>query len=142
MNFTGRINAFRVIERLERMNILGGQNTESVNNWLKVNLFWQIKFINLYKHYQKLIVFDTEWVVFDQLLSFPIPLVNRHRHRSVNKTVMLSHKSVILRSFKPTNNFISRNNFWIFIHSLWKNIVFNWFFTMNRNELILVINLY
>ena len=31
MNFTGHINAFRVIERLERMNILGGQNTESVN---------------------------------------------------------------------------------------------------------------
>ena len=30
-NFTGRINAFRVIERLERMNTLGGQNTESVN---------------------------------------------------------------------------------------------------------------
>ena len=30
-NFTGRINAFRVIERLERMDILGGQNTESVN---------------------------------------------------------------------------------------------------------------
>ena len=31
MNFTGRINAFLVIERLERMNILSGQNTESVN---------------------------------------------------------------------------------------------------------------
>ena len=30
LNFTGRINAFRVIERLERMNILGGQNTKSV----------------------------------------------------------------------------------------------------------------
>ena len=29
-NFTGRINPFWVIERLERMNILGGQNTESV----------------------------------------------------------------------------------------------------------------
>ena len=33
-NFTGRINAFRVIERLESMEwkerILGGQNTESV----------------------------------------------------------------------------------------------------------------
>ena len=28
----GRINAFRVIERLERMNIIGGQNTENVNN--------------------------------------------------------------------------------------------------------------
>ena len=26
LNFMGRINAFRVIERLERMNILGGQN--------------------------------------------------------------------------------------------------------------------
>ena len=26
----GRINAFRLIERLERMNILSGQNTESV----------------------------------------------------------------------------------------------------------------
>ena len=31
LNFTGRINAFRVIERIERMNILGGQNNESVN---------------------------------------------------------------------------------------------------------------
>ena len=30
LNFTGHINAFRVIECLERMNILGGQNTESV----------------------------------------------------------------------------------------------------------------
>ena len=29
--FTGRFNAFRVIERLEKLNILGGQNTESVN---------------------------------------------------------------------------------------------------------------
>ena len=29
-NFTVRINAFWVIERLERVNILGGQNTESV----------------------------------------------------------------------------------------------------------------
>ena len=31
-NFTGRINAFRAIERLERMHILGGQNTESVKS--------------------------------------------------------------------------------------------------------------
>ena len=31
--FTGRIKAFRVIERLERMNILGGKNTESVINF-------------------------------------------------------------------------------------------------------------
>ena len=31
LNFTGRIYAIRVIERLEGMNILGGQNTESVN---------------------------------------------------------------------------------------------------------------
>ena len=31
LNFTGRINAFRVIERLEGLNILCGQNTESVN---------------------------------------------------------------------------------------------------------------
>ena len=30
LNFTGRINAYRVIERLEKMNIFGGQNTESV----------------------------------------------------------------------------------------------------------------
>ena len=30
MNFTGCINAFRVIERLQRMKILGGQNIESV----------------------------------------------------------------------------------------------------------------
>ena len=29
-NLMGGINAFRVIERLERMNILGGQNTESI----------------------------------------------------------------------------------------------------------------
>ena len=29
--FTGRMNAFRVIERLERMVILGAQKTESVN---------------------------------------------------------------------------------------------------------------
>ena len=29
-NFTGRINEFRVSERLERMNILGGQKTDSV----------------------------------------------------------------------------------------------------------------
>ena len=35
MNFTGRINAFRVIERLQRMNILGGQNTQSVNRLYK-----------------------------------------------------------------------------------------------------------
>ena len=28
MNFAGRINAFRVIERLEKMDIFGGQNTE------------------------------------------------------------------------------------------------------------------
>ena len=31
LNFTGRINAFRVIERLKRKNIIGGQNTEIVN---------------------------------------------------------------------------------------------------------------
>ena len=31
LSFTGRINAFRVIKRLERLNILGGQITESVN---------------------------------------------------------------------------------------------------------------
>ena len=31
----GRIHAFEVIERLERMNILGGQNTESVKNLFK-----------------------------------------------------------------------------------------------------------
>ena len=31
LNFTGRINAFRVIKRHEILNILGGQNTESVN---------------------------------------------------------------------------------------------------------------
>ena len=29
-NFTGRVNAFLVIERLQRMNIMGGQNTESI----------------------------------------------------------------------------------------------------------------
>ena len=31
-DFTGRMNAFRVIERPERIEILGGQNTENVNN--------------------------------------------------------------------------------------------------------------
>ena len=31
LNFIGRINAFWVIERLEKRNILVGQNTESVN---------------------------------------------------------------------------------------------------------------
>ena len=31
LNLTVRINAFRVIERLQRMNILDGQDTESVN---------------------------------------------------------------------------------------------------------------
>ena len=31
-NITGRMNAFRVIERPERIEILGGQNTENVNN--------------------------------------------------------------------------------------------------------------
>ena len=30
LNFTGRINAYRVIERLERMDILVGQDTEVV----------------------------------------------------------------------------------------------------------------
>ena len=35
-NFTGRINAFRVIERLERREILGGQNTESINLYLTI----------------------------------------------------------------------------------------------------------
>ena len=34
-NFTGCINAFRVIERLKRMNILGGQDTESVKQGIK-----------------------------------------------------------------------------------------------------------
>ena len=32
----GRINAFRVIERLEKLNILGGQNTESVKPLLVI----------------------------------------------------------------------------------------------------------
>ena len=31
LNITERINAFGVIERLERMDILGGKNIESVN---------------------------------------------------------------------------------------------------------------
>ena len=35
----GRMNAFRVIERLERMNILGGQNTESESVNLLVSAF-------------------------------------------------------------------------------------------------------
>ena len=34
LNFTGRINAFRVIERLQRMNIFGDQNTESIKDIL------------------------------------------------------------------------------------------------------------
>ena len=32
LNFTERINAFRVTERHERMGILGGKNTESVKH--------------------------------------------------------------------------------------------------------------
>ena len=35
LNFKGRMNAFRVIEHLERMNILGGQNTQSVKKTKK-----------------------------------------------------------------------------------------------------------
>ena len=35
-NFTGRIKAFRVIERLERMNILDGLNTESVKTGMNL----------------------------------------------------------------------------------------------------------
>ena len=38
-NFTGRINAFRVIEHLERMDILGGQNTESVKKEIYIDRF-------------------------------------------------------------------------------------------------------
>ena len=34
-NFVGRINVFRVIECLERMNILGSQNFESVKQGVK-----------------------------------------------------------------------------------------------------------
>ena len=41
-SFTARINAFRVIERLERMNILGGQNTESVNLYLPFLHWWTV----------------------------------------------------------------------------------------------------
>ena len=36
MSFTGRINAFRVIERLQRMNILGDQNIESANQLINL----------------------------------------------------------------------------------------------------------
>ena len=45
-NFTGRINAFRVIERLQRMNILGCQNTEMLSNlFLELgNFFLYISF--------------------------------------------------------------------------------------------------
>ena len=46
----GRINAFRIIEVLERMNILGGQNTESVNTESKgrfVRLFKALSVRNL-----------------------------------------------------------------------------------------------
>ena len=38
-NFTGRINAFQEIERLERMNILVGQNTKSVKSFVTQMLF-------------------------------------------------------------------------------------------------------
>ena len=47
MNFTGRINAFQVIERLERKDILGGQNTESVK--LLLSLLKRIKTLNFLK---------------------------------------------------------------------------------------------
>ena len=39
LNFTGRMNAFRVFERLERMDILGGQNTESVKKEIYIDRF-------------------------------------------------------------------------------------------------------
>ena len=38
-NFAGRINAFREIERYERLNILGGQNSESVNKTGEVSTY-------------------------------------------------------------------------------------------------------
>ena len=44
-NFTGRINAFRVIKRLQILNILGGQNTESVK------IITQVDAISTNKHY-------------------------------------------------------------------------------------------
>ena len=53
-NFTGRINAFRVIKRLERMNILGGRNTESVKLKLRKILKFQEKIccvLNFYSFY-------------------------------------------------------------------------------------------
>ena len=34
LNYTERINAFWVIERLDRMDILGGQNNEKVKTFL------------------------------------------------------------------------------------------------------------
>ena len=44
--YHSRINVFRVIERLERKNILGGQNNESVNKWAIKNLEIIKKFFN------------------------------------------------------------------------------------------------
>ena len=41
LNFTGHINAFRAIERLQRMNILGSQNTVSVK--IIIILFFLVK---------------------------------------------------------------------------------------------------
>ena len=49
-NFTGRINAFRVIERLERMNTLSGQNTESVKFLVALKDWYFIKSENLNKN--------------------------------------------------------------------------------------------
>ena len=45
-NFTERINAFRVIERLERMDILDCKNTENVKS--KYSLLLCVKIIVLY----------------------------------------------------------------------------------------------
>ena len=48
-NFTGRMNAFQVIERLERIDILACQNTESVKKQqLPLKLIYLLS--NIYDH--------------------------------------------------------------------------------------------
>ena len=48
-NFTGRINAFRVIERFQRMSILSGQNIENVKTKLFQLKMCKTGFKNIYK---------------------------------------------------------------------------------------------
>ena len=54
LNFIGRINAFRVIEHPERIDILGSQNTESVKLCIRTDydkcniLFWIYRLIEFF----------------------------------------------------------------------------------------------